>query len=166
SQTGLLWREHEMDPSQEHFASALIRQTISAAIHALPVSKSGAGGWLLFLPEQEEHEVGLLFAHFLLRKAAEPVIYLGARVPMSSLISAARLVKPDLMLTFFTSMLSIEESQAYVDHLVDEFPGCSICIAGSPTILNQLTRPHRVVFMTSVDDLIDVLLQESIDADA
>ncbi|MDX1479592.1 MAG: MerR family transcriptional regulator [Saprospiraceae bacterium] len=157
SQTGLLWRQHDMDPSQEHFASALIRQTISAAINDLPVAKADTGCWLLFLPEQEEHEVGLLFAHFLLRKAGEPVIYLGPRVPMSSLVSAAELTRPDLLLTFFTAMFSIEESQAYIDQLVDQFPGCNICVAGAPAILDQIITPNRVTLLTNVDDLVTIL---------
>ena len=42
--------------------------------------------WLLFLPENEFHEIGLLFTKFLLVQNGNNVVYLGSNVPYGTLI--------------------------------------------------------------------------------
>ena len=56
---GLLWATTEINPSQEHFISNLIRQKMFAAIDALSPTSNESEKWLLFLPENETHELGL-----------------------------------------------------------------------------------------------------------
>src|SRR5690606_8449955 len=63
---GLMWSVDKLPPAQEHFMCNLIRQKLVAAIDALPAASSSSPKWLLFLPEDEFHEIGLLFAHYVL----------------------------------------------------------------------------------------------------
>ncbi|MDX1479100.1 MAG: hypothetical protein R3301_15405, partial [Saprospiraceae bacterium] len=39
----------------------------------------------------------------------------------------------------------------------DQFPGCNICVAGAPAILDQIITPNRVTLLTNVDDLVTIL---------
>ncbi len=66
--TGLMWIKDDLLPSQEHFLSNLIRQKLFAAIDSLPVAKHPDQKWVLFLNEEEDHEIGLLFAYYLIRQ--------------------------------------------------------------------------------------------------
>ncbi|HEU5145214.1 MAG TPA: MerR family transcriptional regulator, partial [Chryseosolibacter sp.] len=67
--TGILWQTGNVSPAQEHFISNLIRQKVIVGIDGLPLKAGSRKTALLFLPEHELHEIGLLFCHYLLRKA-------------------------------------------------------------------------------------------------
>ncbi|NJW55389.1 cobalamin B12-binding domain-containing protein, partial [Salinimicrobium oceani] len=85
---GLMWSADEIPPAHEHYISNLLRQQISTAIDSPPVEKAEKETWLLFLPEDEFHELGLLFSNYYLRSKGKRVIYLGANVPLSSVVHA------------------------------------------------------------------------------
>ena len=85
---GLMWAGDSIPPANEHFISNLLRQKLFVAIDSLPPSNATADKWLLFLQENEFHEIGLLFACYLIRLSGRQVIYLGPDVPFSSLVAA------------------------------------------------------------------------------
>jgi len=101
---GILWQTGRVTPAQEHFVSNLVRQKLIVAIDGLkkktvPHHKN----FLLFLPEGELHEIGLLFCTYLLRKYGHKVIYLGQSLPLKDLAYVVRNRKPDYLLTYITS---------------------------------------------------------------
>ena len=98
--TGLMWACNDLAPANEHFISNLFRQKLFTAIDALPPSKPESDSWLLFLPENEFHEVGLLLAHYLIRLSGKKVIYLGGNVPTQSVITAVKEISCDNLLLF------------------------------------------------------------------
>ncbi|HEX8607769.1 MAG TPA: MerR family transcriptional regulator, partial [Pedobacter sp.] len=76
---GMLWQTGTIDPSHEHFASNLIRERLIVEIDKLDtLVKSDAKRFILFLPEAEMHETGLLFTRFLLKKCGHEMLYLGS----------------------------------------------------------------------------------------
>src|SRR5579875_826535 len=81
---GTLWQVSHIHPVQEHIVSNIIRQKVIAAIDALPPVLSGRQV-LLFLPEGEFHELGLLYVHYLLKSKNKAAIYLGASVPIEDI---------------------------------------------------------------------------------
>jgi len=84
---GILWVTGTINPAQEHFMSNLIRQKLVSAIDGQISSDSSASKkFILFLPEGELHELGLLFYSFMLKKSGHQVIYLGQSVPFHDLI--------------------------------------------------------------------------------
>ena len=83
---GYLWLTKEILPSQEHFLSELIKQKLYSHIGNVNISiNDNIENWVLFLPEGEHHEIGLLVAHLLLLEKNNRVIYLGQSVPVDSL---------------------------------------------------------------------------------
>ena len=56
---GYLWLSEGLMPAQEHFVSNLIRQKLFSAINDLKVDKSKTDTFVLFLPEDENHEIVL-----------------------------------------------------------------------------------------------------------
>ena len=63
---GVMWLTGSINPAQEHFISSLVRQKIVSEIDKLPVPKERQYPVMLYLPEHEWHEIGLLFYHYLL----------------------------------------------------------------------------------------------------
>jgi MerR family transcriptional regulator, light-induced transcriptional regulator len=96
---GVMWLVGTINPAQEHFMSHLIRQKIVVAIDKLPCEISTDKKAILYLPEHEWHELGLLFYHFILKKHGWKVFYLGQSVPMEALRQVVGQLKPDLMVT-------------------------------------------------------------------
>ena len=80
--TGILWQTGRIHPAHEHLVSNVIRQKIVAAIDALPLPQRESPLFLLLLPEDEHHELGLLYVNYLLKAKGIPVLYLGANVPL------------------------------------------------------------------------------------
>ena len=85
SKISILFLKSEIDPSHEHFLSENIRLKLSSEIEKIenPISENR---WVLFLPENEYHDIGLLFTYFILKKKKQRVIYLGQNVPRESLL--------------------------------------------------------------------------------
>jgi DNA-binding transcriptional MerR regulator len=85
---GILWMAGEVRPAQEHFIVNLIRQKIITTVDGFSnIFNPNAKKFLLFLPEDEWHEVGLLFSLYLLKEAGHEVLYLGQSVPYSDVLS-------------------------------------------------------------------------------
>lgn len=148
---GLFWQKDSIFPAQEHFMSNLIRQKLFAAIDVLPTPKKPQSTWLLFLPEDEGHEIGLLYAKFALKEAGEKVIYLGSHVPMPSLIQAVSENSVDHLLFFMRYSRLTTDAQHYIDNLTKQFPDLQIHLSGSHKLLSDLKMPERVNWFDSIE---------------
>ncbi|PCE62765.1 MerR family transcriptional regulator [Sediminicola luteus] len=84
-QIGILWGLDKVAPAQEHFVSNLIKKRFYVAIDLLPPPQPNAPALILFLPEGEYHEIGLLLAYYIAREKGCKVYYLGANVPLMNI---------------------------------------------------------------------------------
>lgn len=112
---GVLWTTEKAMPAHEHFVSNLIRQKIISAIDSLPQAPMDAPSILLFLAEDEDHEIGLLLATFIAKDLGWRVYYLGQNVPTENVIEVVQMKKPSYLLT----MLTAPVSRRYEDHIND-----------------------------------------------
>ncbi len=120
---GMLWQVGALKPGQEHFISNLIRQKVIVAIDGLPSPRNGRGRTVvLFLPEGELHELGLLFACYLVRKQGHRVIYLGQTVPMDDLDSVVERCRPHVLIGSIHTMDGPQGIEAYLRLLEKRFP--------------------------------------------
>jgi DNA-binding transcriptional MerR regulator len=128
---GLLWQTGSISPAQEHFVSNLIRQKLIVAIDGLmPVASQDHKTFLLFLPENELHEIGLLFYEYLICKKGHKVIYLGQSVPFEDLMEVCKIRHIHYLLTSFTANLSDFSAHGYLTRLKNTFPDKKILITG------------------------------------
>lgn len=134
---GLLWRIDGARPIQEHFASGLIRRKLISMIDQLPVSENGKT-FLLFLPDGEWHEIGLLVAEYMLRSYGAKVINLGQSVPFEDITFMLQRLNPDRVFTILTHDRS-ERIMETVDALVSKKKGAMrLLVAGSPARVDYL----------------------------
>lgn len=150
---GIMWSANLMPPAQEHLISNIIRQKLISAIDALPQSKKNAKKWLLFLPEDEFHEIALLFAHYILRNRGENVIYLGANLPLFTLQQAVKNVIPSDILTFFVKNTSSEDLQQYLNTVRECFSDGKIYISGNEKLISALTLDLNTNWLRNIDEL-------------
>jgi DNA-binding transcriptional MerR regulator len=100
---GILWQTNRLRPVQEHITSNIIRQKLIHGIEGLPFSQENSPLFVLFLPEGEHHELGLLYVYYLLRKHGLSALYLGANVPLKDLEYVAEVKRPDYLYVHLTS---------------------------------------------------------------
>lgn len=157
SRIGTLWVTGSIGPAQEHFMSNMIRQKIIVAIDG-QVNKQRPTGkkYLLFLPEGELHEIGLLFANYVIRARQNKVIYLGQSLPLTELEFVYNLHKPDYLFVAITSSPSNHEVQPYVDQLARRFPEAQLLFTGYQVVGQDIRTPSNVLILNSANDLIRI----------
>lgn len=154
---GMLWKCNRATASHEHFITNLLRQKLFAAVDGTHATFHTAEKWLLFLPENEFHEIGLLAAHNLLRLSGHQTIYLGSNVPGSALQSAIETIQPDHLLLFLVHNDQKRSTQKLLHDLLAGFSGKKIYIAGNRRLLEQLPMDKRMHCLQTVDDLANII---------
>lgn len=159
NRVGMFWCTNHMNPAQEHFVSSLIKQKLLAAIDSLPPAPTNQKPCLLFLPQNEDHEIGLLMAKYILRNSGKYVIYLGQRVPFDNLKSTVEQTKPGLLLFFIIQMHPLEQLQEYLDLISDEFRELQIFVSGFPYILSKLQIPSNINWIKNPQEIENAIAQ-------
>lgn len=168
NKVGMMWCVNNVSPSQEHFVSNLIRQKIHTAIDSLvlPTVSDPDKTYLLYLPENEDHEIGLLMSHYMLKKEGYKVIYLGAKVPFYDLAEIIKISNPANIMTFFITPRSLADAQDYLYQLEQNFSGSKFIISGNHQLLNHLKTSSAVTKLYEITDLIPFLRKNSIEQSA
>lgn len=149
---GVLWQTGNITPAHEHFISNLIRQKIIVAIASLPLPSKNARRAMLFLPENELHELGLLFYHYLARKIGYQTYYLGQCVPYSDIKVVYEIHRPHILITSMTSNPSPQELNDYLFMLSQDFSKARILAAGILLRRTSFNFPSNLkVFDTAVE---------------
>ncbi|MEM9917679.1 MAG: MerR family transcriptional regulator [Bacteroidota bacterium] len=159
NRVGILWQVADVHPAQEHFASNLIRRKIISAIDGLPYDETRKRpSFLIYLPEGEYHEIGLMLANYIVRSAGCRTCYLGACVPASNVIDVMESIQPDYLLTFYVTPRQPEE---FVDPLLEieaKFEGQSILVCGRvPKEIGPDDLSDKITILKQVKDLEAVL---------
>ncbi len=154
---GILWQTSRIIPVQEHIVSNIIRQKIVSAIENLPFSDRQDPLFILFLPENEHHEMGLLFVYYLLRKKNIQVIYLGANVPLKDLEFLLQLKSPKYVYLHLTSFPRLHNFQKYLEGISDRVGKGKVLISGSMASLYRKPVPRNVVIFQSFESVVEYI---------
>lgn len=153
---GVLWSIGEVNVAQEHFISNLVRQKLVVAIDGLISKRKNETKYLLFLPEGEYHELGLLFAEYIIKSRGNQIIYLGQSLPYSDLVKLCTRYQPDYILTYFTSGIQKISIQEYLETMRNDVACKQILICGpkaKEAVHGKL--PETVLFIETVEALVD-----------
>lgn len=128
---GNMWQVGLISPAQEHYISNLIRQKLIVGIDKLtPNLNSNAKTYLFFLPNQELHEMGLLYINFLTKAKGHKCLYLGQSVPIEDLVSISKATNPDFIVTILTASMPDFGLQEFLNTLNKEVSGPEILLSG------------------------------------
>ena len=127
---GVLWQTGTITPAHEHFISNLIRQRLITAVAALPFASKKARKAILFLPEGELHEIGLLFYHYITRNKGFKTIYLGQSVPHDDLKVVYKIHQPAVLITSLVSSPAPKDFEKYINTLSEDFSKSFILASG------------------------------------
>ncbi len=139
-QMGNMWLSNIISPAQEHYISNLIRQKLIVGIDKLnSINNSASKKIILFLPNQELHEMGLLYAHYLCKARGHKCIYLGQSVPVEDIESINSSLNPDFMISILTAQLNDEEFNAFIETCENKIKNVKILLGGRLIVNNLKT---------------------------
>lgn len=154
---GMLWQTGTIDPSHEHFASNLIRERLIVEIDKLNVPiKDNAKRFILFLPEAEMHETGLLFTRYLLKKCGQEMLYLGSEIPYSDLQKVVASYQPDYAFITLTSLNLGKNINKIIGKVMDNLD-VSLIVAGSLISEFDILVKDQLTPLKNVCDMVDFL---------
>ncbi|MFZ2432023.1 MAG: MerR family transcriptional regulator [Lutibacter sp.] len=122
SEIGILWQVHSITPAHEHFISHLIKQKILINTEKLQFLQPNRTGkkFVLYLPMNEIHELGLLYMHFELLFHGYHSVYLGQSVPVENLNDLQKVFGEICFLTYLTVEPSKETVEEYLQQVYSE----------------------------------------------
>jgi DNA-binding transcriptional MerR regulator len=119
---GYLWQTETITPAHEHFISYLIKQKLASNTEKLPVTEKfkNERTYLLFLPMNEIHEIGLMFINYELVLNGYRTVFLGESVPVECLKDVKSYFHDITFITYMTVEPAMEEVNNYIRTLKQE----------------------------------------------
>lgn len=154
---GTLWLTSHINPAQEHLVTNIIRQKLVAGIENTIAKAEADKLALLFLPEDEHHELGLLYVHYLLKSRGVKTLYLGANVPLPDLKFIVHIKKPDYLYSHLTGASNFN-FEKFFQNLHSGIPEIPIVISGPVTLTYKKSLPANIQFKKSLAEVLEYCL--------
>ena len=120
SELGILWQTNAISPSHEHFVTNLIKQKIHIQTEFLQkdfIAKENSMLFVLFLPEDEIHDLGILFLNYFILKNGFRTIFLGQSLQTESLETLINYTTDICFVTYLT----VEPNKDIINHYIENF---------------------------------------------
>lgn len=151
---GMLWVTEHLIPAQEHFSSNIICRKLIAAIDTVEQRKVETQKVIiLFTPQNEHHEIGLLFLHYLLKKQGHKVLYFGDNIPVADIdLYSSQKKVTHLHFHLITNFIKVDLDE-YVLDLSKRFAELQIVMSG-PIVEAVKVHPENVRLLYSMDEIL------------
>tara|TARA_A100001015_G_C14950096_1_gene696373 strand:- start:493 stop:1416 length:924 start_codon:yes stop_codon:yes gene_type:complete len=117
---GILWQTGAICPSHEHFITSLIKQKIHVQTEKIQNKILGGNSFpkfAIFLPENEIHELSILFLNYLILSKGHQTIFLGQSMPLKSL----KTLHSNTDLIHFVTYITLKPSKGDISKFVSLF---------------------------------------------
>lgn len=161
NELGLLWQTDSVRPSHEHFITGLIKQIILSniqEIHTKQKQTTHKGLFVLYLPENEIHDIGITYIYYELLKKNYKTIYLGQSLPIESLIDFEDIYDEITFLSYFTVKPDIEDLDNYLirfDTQINPNKKHKLWLLGHQTNYITGSLPENILKFSSIQSLVD-----------
>lgn len=152
---GILWITNHIQPAQEHLVSNIIRQKLVVGIEGAMPMRQVKRTILLFLPEGEYHELGLLYVHYLLRSHGARVLYLGSDMPLKDVEFVSKYKQPDFLYTHLTGIAGNFNLEKFISQVSQRIPDIPLVISGQLARVHAKKVPPGVNFKRSLSEVLE-----------
>jgi methanogenic corrinoid protein MtbC1 len=154
---GILWLTDSINTAQEHFISMLIRQRLIVEIDKLPFNiHENQKTALLYLPENEWHELGLLYYFYVLKKNNWRVYYLGQSTPLSGVEEIVKTKNIDLVVSAWVSNFDQDLVDSHYFNVRKLYDG-DIAVGGAQS---DLFTKHNIIPIKKMEDLLGIIKEK------
>ena len=154
---GVLWQVGTINPAQEHYISQIIRQKMIVEIDKQNRPAEPKGVFLLYLPEGELHELGLLFYNYIIKSRGFDTVYLGQSVPYEDLKLVCELKTPDFIFTSVVAPIERQTLKNYIKNLNKDYSDVPTYVTGLQTEGQNDLSTTNVRVVNRVPDFITIL---------
>ncbi|MCJ7468554.1 MAG: MerR family transcriptional regulator [Maribacter sp.] len=160
NEMGMLWQTDSITPVNEHFITELIKQKILINTEKLqqnePTKKEKV--FVPYLPENEIHDIGLLYINYEIVRSGYKSIYLGQTVPLENLRVLMKYFDNVYFVSYFTVVPTKEKISRYLqdfEELVrEENANVQLWLLGHQTqYLDLKTLPSCVRTFKSIPEV-------------
>ncbi|RXJ45446.1 MerR family transcriptional regulator [Gelidibacter gilvus] len=160
SEIGMLWQTDTITPAHEHFISSLIKQKILVNTELLQsqIKINHNNAFVLFLPDNEIHEIGLMFINYELVAKGQRSIFLGSSVPIISLTDVLAYYEQVTFISYFTVRPSKDELSSYLEDFNSQLlsgKSHELWVLGYMTqFIDTKNLPEKIKTFNTIDSLI------------
>jgi len=162
NELGVLWQTNSISPSHEHFITSLIKQKIHAMCEDLQQNSTRRTDrrFVLFLPDNEIHELGLLYLQYEVLNNGFQCVFLGQSVPIESLSNLIDIGEPITFISYFTIEPAQDKIESYLNTFNSEIIeniDSELWILGYQVQFISDEMPDKMRIFNSIDDVIYAL---------
>lgn len=154
---GILWITNHINPAQEHLVSNIIRQKLIVGIETTVSHIKIDKTLLLFLPEGEHHELGLLFAWYLFKSRGVKVLYIGADAPLKDVEFVVKAKKPDYLYTHLTTVSNNFNFERFLVKLKLLIPSTPLIMSGQMTQAYKKKMSDNIQLKRSLAEVMEFI---------
>ncbi len=160
SEIGMLWQTDTITPAHEHFLTSLIRQKILVNTEKIQSQSQIENDkvFVLYLPENEVHELGLMIINYQLIANGYKSIFLGQSVPLDSLKDLLNYYDDITFLSYFTVKPEREHLVDYLKEFSEKLlikKSIKLWVLGRMlTDFDLKTLPKQVTTFDSIENLV------------
>jgi MerR family transcriptional regulator, light-induced transcriptional regulator len=156
---GILWVTNHINPAQEHLVSNLIRQKLIVGIDKIVIDDKTNKSVLLFLPEGEFHELGLLFVCYLLKRKGIYPFYLGANMPIKDVQYLVDFKKPDFIYSHLTSVGKNFSFDKFLLEIKQRLNNTPVVLSGLLANTYEKKIPQHIQFKKTLAEVMDFIAE-------
>src|SRR5258708_32384285 len=155
---GILWVTNHINPAQEHLVTNIIRQKLIVGIEGTMTHRRTDKTVLLFLPEGEHHELGLLYVYYLLKTQGVKVLYLGADMPLKDAEFVCQHKPPDYVYTHLTGIAGNFNFEKFLVQATQRF-AAPLVISGelARTHMQKIPASEIIKYCCSIPEVLDFI---------
>lgn len=162
---GQLWQAGTINVTHEHFSICILRNALVAETFALEPKISNTLRVLFFLPEEEFHDLTLLYYSYIARKAGAQVLYLGQNIPLNEI---KHIVSQKRYTHLFTAITAVRLGTAlgsYFHDLTKLTNHIPVFAVGKPITQHLNRLPANVIPINNAEQFRELLAESSLNPD-
>jgi DNA-binding transcriptional MerR regulator len=162
NEIGFLWQTDTISPAHEHFLSYLIKQKLLINTEKLQLQEPTKTEklFILYLPMNEIHELGLMYLNYEILLNGYKTIYLGESVPTDSLKDIRKYFDNITYVCYMTVEPDKNEVNDYIkkvhDEILDESSNLWI-IGRMAEYISPNNHSDKVIVFNSIEALVEKL---------
>lgn len=160
NELGLLWQSDTITPAHEHFMSYLIKQKLLINTEKLQVLKQTKNDkvFVLSLPMNEIHELGLMYLNYEILLLGYKTIYLGESMPIENLKDLKKHFDSIVFVSYLTVQPERDILDEYIQKMSDELVDdkTQLWFTGRMVeFINKEGLSDKISIFNSISELVD-----------
>jgi DNA-binding transcriptional MerR regulator len=162
NEIGLLWQAGTLTPAQEHFMTYLIKQKLLINTEKLQMLEPTRTDkvFVLYLPENEIYELGLMYLNYEILLNGYKTIYLGESVPIESLKDMKNYFDNIVYVSYLTVQPTKDNLNNYLDEITSEILGANSqfwFLGRMAEYIDTKNFSNKISVFNSIDHLVNEL---------